>query len=61
MKDVRDKYNPGDEMGEDNLPGGEMRSLKNKKRKNLEDDDAITAAALEFLEAEKSFDLDAIL
>lgn len=61
MKDVRDKYNPGDEMGEDNLPGGEMRSLKNKKRKNLDDDDATAAAALEFLEAEKTFDLDAIL
>lgn len=61
MKDVRDKYNPADEMGEDNLPGAEMRSLKNKKRKNLDDDDATVAAALEFLEAEKSFDLEAIL
>ncbi|XP_046671142.1 uncharacterized protein LOC124361146 [Homalodisca vitripennis] len=61
MKDVRDKYNPSEEMGEDNLPGGEMRSLKNKKRKNLDEDDAAAAAALEFLEAEKSFDLDAIL
>ncbi|XP_054272350.1 uncharacterized protein LOC128992676 [Macrosteles quadrilineatus] len=61
MKDVRDKYNPGEDIGEDNLPGGEMRSLKNKKRKNLEDDDATAAAALELLEAERSFNLDDIL
>lgn len=61
MKDVRDKYNPADDMGEDNLPGAEMRALKNKKLKNLNDDDVTFAAAYEFLEAERSFDLDTIL
>lgn len=64
MKDVREKYSPNDDLGEDNLTsvGAEMRSLKNsKRRKNLAEEDVMAAAVYEFLDGENNFDFDAVI
>lgn len=50
-------------MTEENLTGvgGELRSFRNKRKKNITEDDMMAAAVYEFLDGDNTFDIDAII